>query len=194
MRPIPEAIAAKVMAAAELFAERGLDGAKMSEILAVTGIPRATLYYHFEGKEAVFSYMCSVVFDAFEEAVSAAFNGPGNGAERLSRVIRAQIDLYATYPNALQALHLDLGRAARRPELVERAARTYIRPLADLLEEGAADGSLRTFSKPRAVAAAILGSVTIAAEQTLSSTDEHAVSALHEEMTSLFLRGVQAQG
>src|SRR5262245_3717330 len=104
MRPVPEAIATKVMAAAELFAERGLDGAKMDEISAVTGIPRATLYYHFEGKEAVFSYMCTIVFEAFEKAVSAALDGPGDSAQRLSRVIRAQLDLYAAYPIAHRAL------------------------------------------------------------------------------------------
>ena len=193
MRPVPKTITDKVMAAAELFAERGLDGAKMSEISDVTGIPRATLYYHFEGKEAVFSYMCSVIFEAFEKAVAEALDGPGNAAERLSRVIRAQIDLYAAYPMVFQALQLDLGRAARRPDLIEQAARAYLRPLAKLLEEGAADGSLRPVAKPRAVAAAILGAVTIAADQTLSSTDEESVAAFHEQMTSLVLQGVQAR-
>lgn len=191
MRPIPKPMAAKVMAAAQLFAERGLDGAKMSDIAAATGIPRATLYYHFEGKEAVFSYMHTIVFEAFEEAVGAALKGPGNAAERLSRVIRAQIDIYAAHPLALQALQLDLGRAARRPEITERSARTYVRPVAKLLEEGVIDGSLRKVAKPRAVAAALLGSITIAAE-TLSSTDEHAVSELHHTLMSLFLRGLAA--
>jgi TetR/AcrR family transcriptional regulator len=192
MRPVPEAIAAKVMAAAELFAERGLDGTKMSEILTATGIPRATLYYYFEGKEAVFSYMCTVVFDAFEESLSAAFNSPGSGAERLSRVIRAQIDFHATYRVALQAIHLDLGRAARRPEIGKRSLRAYLRPMIRLFEEGAADGSLRAVATPRATATAILGGITIAAEQTLRSADDTAVSALHEEMVALFVQGVAA--
>jgi AcrR family transcriptional regulator len=191
MRPVPPAIATKVMAAAELFAEHGLDGAKMSDILEVTGIPRATLYYYFEGKEAVFSYIGTVVFDAFEGAVSEALGGPGNAAERLNRVIRAQLDIYATYPIAFHALQLDLGRAARRPDLIERAARAYLRPLVKLLEEGVADGSLRPVEKPRAVAAAILGAITIAADQTLSRTDDESVSMLHEQMTSLVLEGMR---
>ncbi|MDT3439867.1 MULTISPECIES: TetR/AcrR family transcriptional regulator [unclassified Pseudofrankia] len=192
MRPVPDSISAKVMAAAELFAERGLDGAKMSEISAATGIPRATLYYHFEGKEAVFSHMCGVVFDAFEEAISTALNGPGNAAERLDRVIYAQIDIYATYPVALRALQLDLGRATRRPELIERASRAYLRPVVKLLEEGAADGSLRPVARPRAVAAAILGAMTIAAERTLPINGKDAVSELHREMTLFVLQGMRA--
>ncbi|MGF7236373.1 MAG: TetR/AcrR family transcriptional regulator [Frankia sp.] len=193
MRPIPASIATKILDAAELFAERGLDGSKMSDIAAATGIPRATLYYHFEGKEAVFSYMCTVLFDAFEDAVSTALAGPGVAAERLSRVIRAQIELYAANPIALQAVHLDLGRAARRPEIFKRAAHSYVRPVAALLEEGAIDGSLRKVAKPRTTAAAILGAITIAAEQTLSSTDDRGVSELHDTMMSLVLQGVEAQ-
>ena len=69
------------MAAAPLFAERGLDGATMSDIAEVTGIPRATLYYYFEGKEAVFACMCGLVLDRFEEVISAALGEPGPAAE-----------------------------------------------------------------------------------------------------------------
>jgi AcrR family transcriptional regulator len=185
-------MSAKVMGAAPLFAERGLDGVKISDIAAVTGIPRATLYYHFEGKEAVFSHMCTIIFDAFEDAVSRALATPGSAAHRLSCVIRAQIDVYAAYPVALRAIILDLGRAAGRPEIVERNERSYLRPVVKLLEEGVVDGSLRPVENPRAVAAALLGSMTFAAKETLFSTDENSVSKLHEAMVSLVLQGLTA--
>jgi TetR/AcrR family transcriptional regulator len=192
MRPIPPTMASKVLAAADLFAERGLDGVKMSDIATATGIPRATLYYHFDGKQAVFAYMCTLIFDVFEEAVSTALDSSGTAAERLSLVIRAQIDVYANNPMALQALHLDLGRAAGGPDIMEQSARSYLRPLTKLLEEGVADGSLRKVAKPRAVAAAILGAASIAAEQTLSPKDKDGASELHEAMVSLVLRGLGA--
>jgi TetR/AcrR family transcriptional regulator len=191
-RPIPRAIAAKVMTAADLFAERGLDGVKMNDIAVATGIPRATLYYHFEGKDDIFSYMCGVLFDAFEEAVTEALKAPGNAAERLSRVIRAQLDVLAANPMVLQAVQLDLGRASRHPEIFKRAAHSYVLPVAKLLEEGALDGSLRTVARPRVTAAAILGAMTTAAEQTLSATRNRSVSELHEAMMALVLRGTAA--
>src|SRR5689334_18000322 len=106
-------MAAKVMAAAPLFAERGLDGAPMSDIAEVTGIPRATLYYYFEGKEAVFACLCGLVLDRFEEVIPAALSEPGPAAERLGRVVRAQLGLCAEHPAAFPAMHLGLGRAAR---------------------------------------------------------------------------------
>jgi AcrR family transcriptional regulator len=184
-------MAAKVMAAAALFAERGLDGASMSDIAAATGIPRATLYYHFEGKEAVFACLCSLVFDQFEEAIAVALSGPGSAAERLDRVVRAQLSCYTAYRAAFLAIHLDLGRAVRRAEIGERAARAYLRPVAKLLEEGAADGSIRPAAHPSAVAAALLGAVSSAAA--LLQADEQSVADLHEAMMLLALRGLDAR-
>ena len=91
-------MAAKVLAAARLFAERGLDGATMSDIAEATGIPRATLYYYFEGKEAVFACMCGLVLDRFEEVLAAAlaaaapprsgwgaWSGPSSASARSTR-------------------------------------------------------------------------------------------------------------
>ena len=103
------------MAAAELFADRGLDDTKTEDIAAATGIPKATIYYYFEGKEEVLSFIFGVVLDAVHEAVTGAIAGPGTGAERLARVIEAHLHVFAEYPKASQALHFDLGRAARMP-------------------------------------------------------------------------------
>jgi TetR/AcrR family transcriptional regulator len=186
-------MATKVMAAARLFAERGLDGATMSDIAEVTGIPRATLYYYFEGKEAVFARMCAMVLDAFEEAISVALADAGSAAERLARVVRAQLEFCAAHPAAFMAMHLDLGRAARRAEMSERMVRAYLRPVAKLLEEGVADGTMRPVASPRVVAAAILGAATTAVEQALLSRDEQSVTGLYEPIMSLVLQGVDVR-
>jgi AcrR family transcriptional regulator len=181
-------MAGKVMSAAHLFVEHGLDGVTMSDIAETTGIPRATLYYHFEGKEAVFAYLCTLVFDEFEEAIADALGGTGSAAERLGRVVRAQLSFYAARPAAFLAVQLDLGRAARRAEINERAARAYLRPVAGLLKEGAADGSIRPVERPRAVAAGLLGAMTSAA--VLLPLNEQSVAGLHETMMTLFLQGL----
>jgi TetR/AcrR family transcriptional regulator len=186
-------MAAKVMTAAGLFAERGLDGATMSDIAEVTGIPRATLYYYFDGKEAVFACMCALVLDGFEEALSVALSGNGSAAERLGRVVRAQLEFCAAHPEAFLAMHLDLGRAARRAEMSQRIIRSYLRPVANLIEEGAADGTMRTVGNPRVAAAALLGATTTAVEQALLSSDEQSVTELYEPIMSLVLHGLDAR-
>jgi TetR/AcrR family transcriptional regulator len=167
VRPIPDDMAAKV-----------------------TGIPRATLYYYFDGKEAVFARMCALVLDRFEQAISTALAGTGTAAERLGRVVRAQLDFCAAHPAAFLAMHLDLGRAARRAEMSQRILRAYLRPVAGLLEEGAADGTMRPVASSRVAAAALLGATTTAVEQALLSADEQSVTGLYEPIMSLVRHGL----
>lgn len=194
MRPIPDEMAAKIMAAAQLFAERGLDGATMSEIAEVTGIPRATLYYYyFDGKESVFACMCALGLDRFEEVLSAALSGTGTAAERLGRLVQAHLDFCAAHPAAFLAMHLDSGRAARRAEMSERILRSYLRPVVRLLEEGVTDGTIRPVANTRTTAAALLGVTTAAVENALLSTDKQAVAELYEPIMSLVFHGLDAR-
>jgi len=91
-------MAAKLAAAAPLFVERGLDATTMSDIAAASGVPRATLYYHFEGKEAVFACIIEGVSQALEKAITEALATTGTAAERLGRVVMAQLSVYEADP------------------------------------------------------------------------------------------------
>ena len=53
MRKLPAKLASQLYGAAELIAERGLDGTKIEDIAEATGIPKATIYYHLDGKNGV---------------------------------------------------------------------------------------------------------------------------------------------
>jgi len=168
VRQIPHSTAAKVMRAAELFADRGLDNTKVEDIAAATGIPQATLYYYFEGKEEILSYIFGVVLDAVAAAVNGVLEQPGTAAESLVRAIEAHLGVFAEYPKASQALHFDLGRAARRPEIAARTASAYIDPIAAILRAGAADGSLRPVADPQVTAVTLLGATSTAAIHALA--------------------------
>ena len=53
MRKVPSKLAGQLYGAAELIAKRGLDGTRIEDIAEATGIPKATIYYHLDGKNAV---------------------------------------------------------------------------------------------------------------------------------------------
>jgi AcrR family transcriptional regulator len=150
----------KLMAAADLFAERGLDASKMEDVAAVTGIPKATLYYYFTGKEEILSFLFQVVLGAVHEAVIAAAASEGTAAERLRQVITAHLHVFAVYPTASRALQFDLGRAARLPDIAAIVEASFVGPVSDILRAGKQDGSLRSVSDPRMNAIALLGAVT----------------------------------
>jgi AcrR family transcriptional regulator len=179
------------MAAADIIAERGLDDTKIDDIASVTGVPKATLYYYFEGKEEILSFIFGVVLDAVGEAVKMALGGSGTAANRLERVIECHLDVFSSMPKASQALHFDLGRAARRRELAARVGSSYLDPVAALLAEGVSDGSLRRVEDGRMTAVAILGATSTAAIHVLAIDDRSTLNELREVLVPMVLDGLR---
>jgi AcrR family transcriptional regulator len=182
----------KVLAAAELFAEQGLDATKMEDIAAATGVPKATLYYYFDGKEDILAFLFTEILDAVERAVGEAVRGEGSAAERLRAAILAHLRVFEAFPAASRALQFDLGRAARTPLIAERTDAAFVEPIRALLVEGVADGSLRPVPHPRLAATAILGAVTTTGINALTTPRRRRATQVAAELTDLVLGGMAA--
>ena len=117
MRKIPRQIADRLPAAADLFAEKGLNDSKIEDVAAVTGVPKATLYYYFTGKEEILAYLLEDLLTDIADAVAAIVHTDGTGAERLELVIGAQLRAMAQRPAVCRALIGELGRAAHEKAL-----------------------------------------------------------------------------
>lgn len=180
------------MAAAELIADFGLDAAKMEDIAAATGVPKATLYYYFEGKEDILAFLFAEVLDELDRAVSGALRTGGSAGERLRAVIAAYLNVYVTYPAASRALQFDLGRAARMPVIAQRTEAAFVEPLRRLLEDGAADGTLRSSGHPRLLATAILGAINTVGLNALAIGSSRRTEHIADEVVRFVLRGVGA--
>lgn len=191
MKPLPAGMREKVLVAAELFAESGLDATKMEDIAATTGVPKATLYYYFEGKEDILAFLFTEILDELEASVTAATSADGPAADRLRKVITAHVEVVARYPAASRALQFDLGRAARIPHIADRIDAAYQGPVRALLEAGAEDGSLRSVTHPRTVATAILGAVSTVGVNTLTIGKPHTVDRVVDDLLDFVMTGLE---
>lgn len=162
MRKLPAKLASKLYDAAELIAERGLDGTKVDDIAEVTGIPKATIYYHLDGKNGVLEFLLGDLLDLVAGAVGVAVSGPGDARTRLEAAVVAQLRVMLEHPFLCRALVGDLGRATRLPELAQAINTAFYEPIEHLLAEGVADGSLRPVADPSTVAMSVFGAITIA--------------------------------
>lgn len=113
MREIPASIAERLPAAAQLFAERGLNDTKIEDVAAATGIAKATLYYYFAGKDEILAFLLEDVLQQIANVVNEIVRAGGSGADRLRLVIAAQLRVMAQRPAACRALIGELGRAAQ---------------------------------------------------------------------------------
>jgi TetR/AcrR family transcriptional regulator len=193
LRRLPAGMRDKVLAAAELFAEHGLDATKMEDVAAATGVPKATLYYYFEGKEDILAFLFGEILDEVARAVDEALGVEGTAADRLRAAIVAHLRVFAEFPAASRALQFDLGRAARIPLIDERIEAAYRGPVRRLLEAGAADGSLRPVEHPRLVAVAILGAVTTVGINAITpGRGRRPIEEIADDVIGFVLRGVGA--
>jgi AcrR family transcriptional regulator len=191
VRAVPSQIAAKVTLAAELFADRGLDGTKIDDVAAATGIPKATLYYYFSGKEEILAFLLQDTLTRIADEVAIAVERDGSGAERLMAVIEAQLAVMAEQPAVCRALIGELGRAGRIPEIAKALQRAYYTPVETLLADGVADGSLVAQSEPATVALALFGATTITGLAFLVSGASLDALAVAGVIRGLVLEGLQ---
>lgn len=183
MRELPTQMAGKLYAAAALIADQGLESTKIDDIAVVCGIPKATLYYYFAGKEEILAFLLKDLLALIAGEVAVAAAAPGPASDRLAAVIHAQLGVMLRNPAPCRALIGDLGRAARLPDLAQALTDAFYEPVERLLRDGAEDGSLQLVDDPLATAATIFGAVTIPGLM-------HAVLANKSEITDAVISRV----
>jgi AcrR family transcriptional regulator len=159
MQEIPDDIARRLRETAERIGT-SFDDMTMEAIVEATGIPRATLYYHFRSREQVLAFLLSATLRDISEAVEQAASSSAPVPDRLVGVVQAQLQTMAANPATTQLLVANLGRAGKLPDIAAGIDRAFRIPLQQLLVDGAADGSLKAVD-PEVTATAIFGAVTV---------------------------------
>jgi AcrR family transcriptional regulator len=167
MRVIPHWLTSSEESVAGVFAREGFHQTRMEQLAAACGVPRATLYYHFSGKDEILAWLLRSTLDDLGAAVAAAAAGAGQARRRLAAVIRAQLEMMGQRPAACRVLLANLDRAGHLPDIAAGVAGAFHNPVVGLLGEGAVDGSLRRVADPARTAGVVFGAVTLAALHSL---------------------------
>src|SRR5512135_3213578 len=81
--------ATTLAAAAKLFRRRGYQGTALQDILAASGSPRGSLYFHFPGgKEEIGSAALALSGEAVRQAIAKAAETSEDAEAFLTRVVR----------------------------------------------------------------------------------------------------------
>ncbi|ODT48820.1 TetR/AcrR family transcriptional regulator [Devosia sp. 63-57] len=173
--------AAIAAAARDLIVEKGLEGLRTRDIAARVGINIATLHYHVPSKEALIALVAQSIKDEFRAQGLARSRQGKTGIELL----------HMEFEDALESQEKAPERIAVMAELVERARRdpaiaAIMLPmrahwhgmLAEMFEQGAADGTLRADIDPASAAHIFIG--MIAGTRSIKSNREHMLAVFSE--------------
>jgi TetR/AcrR family transcriptional regulator len=122
----PNTVRRILRAAEEIFAERGLSGARTSAIARGARVNQALLYYYFQSKEELHRFTLEMLFSQLRAQATSALEAHGTPRERLLGYVNAYFDFVAAHPNYPRLVERELmSRGPRLGGVVEN----YFRPL-----------------------------------------------------------------
>jgi TetR/AcrR family transcriptional regulator len=193
VRPLPAELADRIDLAAAVFADHGLDATRVDDLAKVTGIPRATLYYYFPGKEYILAHLLSRTLAQLTARLTAAARLPGTGKERLARLVREHLAFMATHGPTCRLLFSEMGRVASSVDIAGGVESAIVSPIREALRDGAADGSIRV-ADLNVAAAAVYGAVLVSGMQHVLGSGRRSVDSRANALLDLIFNGLDPSG
>jgi TetR/AcrR family transcriptional regulator len=107
-----EATAAILAAAERVFSRGGFDGARMAEIAAEAGLPKANLHYYFGTKENLYAAVLEGIVTQWLDAAAKWIVPERHPAEALAGYVRAKLGDARARPGASRIFAAELLRGA----------------------------------------------------------------------------------
>lgn len=99
-----EAVAKITGAALEVFAEYGYYGAKMEQIMQVSGLSKGLVYHYFPSKEKVFFHLIDSALEISKNIWKEALNSPGTAWEKIEKLSDSLVNNAFTEESSLYFL------------------------------------------------------------------------------------------
>jgi len=158
-QPPPE-LAERLWEVSDRFLALGSD-VKVDELAEMSGVPRATIYYYFSGKDDVMAFLLTQKVQRASVVVAQAAARSGTVAERLSDVFRAMLHQMADHP-ALCTRLLCWMTTPTAEQLVLEAQGSLMAPVRALFDAGQASGELAAID-PIDATTAVMGALSMVA-------------------------------
>lgn len=189
MKALPEDLSTKLLEAGERLPHGHGFRASIEEFAKLSGIPRATLYYYFSGRDDVVQFFVNDKLERTAQAVEKALATEGSVVERLEAVLVGILQAFATYPRMCVELPGVVAELGSVGSVTENVRRAVVGPLRALLEEGRASGEL-VVEDPDIAAVAFTGALNMAATSQIVTTGGLDADATAKALVPQLIRGV----
>ena len=192
MKKLPPALAEKLLeASAQMPEGSGLD-VSVDEIARMTGVPRATLYYYFSGKDDLVQFFLTDLMERTRVAIQKAAATEGSVEDGLRDVMTGIIGAFAEYPKMCMELPAAIKAGPDYAEVMLKMDEAVMTPLRDVLIEGKTSEQL-SYQDVDTAANAIMGALHMVSMTRLLRTghldaDETAAAVVPQLINGLLPR------
>ncbi len=150
-------------AALGLFADKGYGSTSVREVVEAAGVTKPTLYYYFDGKEALFREVISSKLSESDSLVAEGLAAEGSVVDKLRLVFHTMVERAQQDPDVLRLMFTcSLPGAKGQPE-VDVIGRHIqkMEPLEALIASGVAAGEFRADVDPHVAVFSLLGAINL---------------------------------
>lgn len=182
----------RILAAAEAeFAENGYFPASMDAIAERAGVAKGTLYYNFQGKDALFVEVVSRGLRYLTDLLREAAEADEPIRRRLGRMLELQVNMLYRYPKIAAILFREMSSGLDESvrERIAAVRAGYEDSVASLIADGIAEGVIVPCD-PHLAAATLIDTVYSACNHAMRSgeSQDHA----YEFLTTVLSGGLLA--
>jgi AcrR family transcriptional regulator len=183
----PADLAERLWQVSDRFLALGSD-VKVDDLAELSGVPRATIYYYFSGKDDVMAFLLAQKVQHAGGVVAEAAATQGSVIERTERVLRVMLREMANHPSLCTRL-LCWMTTPTAEQLVIDAQGSLLAPLRALFIEGQASGELAAID-PVDATTAVMGALSMVAMRHTITGDFDA-DAIADSMIPWLLDGLR---
>lgn len=192
MKPLPDDLATRLLEAAERLPQGDGFRASIEEMAKLSGVPRATLYYYFSGRDDLVQFFVNDKLERTAQAVEKAVAVEGSVVERLEAALVGILRAFAEYPRMCVELPGVVAETGTFGAVAANVRRAVLAPLRTLLEAGVATGEL-VVADPDFTAVSLAGALNMAAISQIVTTGALDADATARALVPQLIRGVVAR-
>jgi AcrR family transcriptional regulator len=178
---------------AQIFAERGFEGASVRDISRATGVSLSGLYYYFESKQKLLYLIQSTSFTYILEQLQARLRLVHEPESRLRLLVQNHIEYFLSHPNEMRVLsHEEDALDPPYSGQVDAIKRRYYALARQIFDGLAAEGMVEGLS-PRIAVLSLFGMMNWVYKWHNPKVDPNA-EELTDAIVCIFLHGIRKPG
>jgi AcrR family transcriptional regulator len=181
-------------AALEVFAERGMTRARVEEVAERAGVARATIYYHFRGKQELLLFLLHHGLALMASHVERAAAKAKTTERALEAIIDAHVDFFHAYQPFTQVVLSEIWHVDREANLSpQELLAGDVAVVGKVLSRAKAEGLVKAELDDETLIVALFGLVSSAAVYFSTYRRRFPREEVRVALKTIFLDGVRRQ-
>ncbi|HET7876669.1 MAG TPA: TetR/AcrR family transcriptional regulator [Methylomirabilota bacterium] len=182
-----------IEAAVRVFARKGYFNSRVSDVAREAGIAAGTIYLYFKTKEDILIRLFQDKMAEFVSAARKSIAGEPDAASKIRRLIRMHFEMLEQNPELAEVVQVELrqGQKFFRGASAQEIG-AYFALIAGVLEEGVAEGRLRSSLPVRVATKMLFGAMDQMATSWVLGKRGYRLADTADAVAEIFLQGVAA--